>query len=425
MKILSTPFAKQALLALLTLLPVWAFGQQNFQPAKITTLTGDTLRGFINYRGWDKNPRFITFKTGEQATPSILRPLDIKEFRVRNERYVSAQVAIENSPQVLSQLTNFAAPVYRTDTTFLKALIVGPRSLYKYRTGDRDYFYTEQGGTFSLLVHKEFRETGSNGRVVIAANNLYRNQLALYLAGCSTIEKALQLLSHYTERDIQRVFAAYYTCLNQQPSFKEKKKAAAYQFGFLAGPSQATLSFNPTSSPRAPTLDKYTSAGVMGGVFLNAPLPGNLGHWSINNELTYNPFSLKASNESELASFYTKTDFSLAIAYLKLNTMLRFARPLGNTAALFANAGISNGYALQLKTEKTVTTKFPSGDRVYTEEAFPGSRHYEQGLVAGIGGRVKKLSAELRYERSNGFTDAFSLNSSFTRYSLLLGCRLR
>ena len=85
MEIPSTRFAKQALLALFILLPVWAFGQQNFQPAKITTLTGDTLRGFIDYRGWNKNPLFITFKAGEQATPKILRPLDIKEFQVSGE----------------------------------------------------------------------------------------------------------------------------------------------------------------------------------------------------------------------------------------------------------------------------------------------------------------------------------------------------
>jgi hypothetical protein len=420
MKITYTAFA---VLILSILFPDWAFGQQNYQPAKIITLTGDTLRGFINYQGWDKNPNLIAFKPDQQAPSRIFRPLDIKGFRVNNEQYTSAQVIIEDSPQGLGELTTSATPQYRTDTTFLKALITGPRSLHRYKTGGREYFYTEQEGKFSLLVYKRYRQAGSS-TVVMQANDLYRKQLALYLAACPTIEKRLQLL-RYASSSLQKLFAVYYACTNQKTTFLLKTKTV-YHVGVLGGPSRATLSFDPSPHPLAPALDNYTAYGASGGVFFYFLLPGNLGHWSINNELTCNTLALKGTNESfsSTTNSYSKTTLSLAFSYLKLNTLLRFTRPVGSIGAVFANAGISNGYALQAKTEKTVTTKFYSSESTSTGEAFPEPRRYEQGLVAGIGGSVKKLSAEVRYERSNGFLDITSLGSSFARYSLLFGYRL-
>ena len=108
-------------LAAALLLPAAAFGQQNYQPANITTLTGDTLRGFINYRGWDRNPRVVSFKPNLQAPEQLLHPLEIRTFSVSNERYAGAQVRIDDSPQDLDKLSTTALPLYRADTVFLRA----------------------------------------------------------------------------------------------------------------------------------------------------------------------------------------------------------------------------------------------------------------------------------------------------------------
>ncbi|RZK23250.1 MAG: hypothetical protein EOO56_05755 [Hymenobacter sp.] len=57
-------------------------------------------------------------------------------------------------------------------------------------------------------------------------------------------------------------------------------------------------------------------------------------------------------------------------------------------------------------------------------EAFSDLRHYEQAFVVGIGASANRLSAEVRYEHSNGFLRYTDLGSSFERYSLLIGYRL-
>jgi hypothetical protein len=39
-----------------------SFAQSRFKPGYIVDLQKDTLKGFIDYRGWDQNPKTISFK---------------------------------------------------------------------------------------------------------------------------------------------------------------------------------------------------------------------------------------------------------------------------------------------------------------------------------------------------------------------------
>src|ERR1700750_2801584 len=65
------------------LLPSLSLAQSNYKPGYIVTLKGDTLRGFIDYREWDKNPDAISFKSAltdskpRQFTPDQARFIKI------------------------------------------------------------------------------------------------------------------------------------------------------------------------------------------------------------------------------------------------------------------------------------------------------------------------------------------------------------
>ena len=415
----STVLARLGLLAGLAALPAWAFGQQNFQPAKVTTLTGDTLRGFIDYKGWDKNPKLVVFKPDLQAPAQTFRPLDIKGFLVNSEQYTGSAVAIETSPTILEELTVSPVPLFRTDTTFLRTVVSGPRSLYRNKVDGREFFYTEQQGKFDLLIYKRYKP--SSTYTVVRFNNTYREQLAKYLADCPTIEaKSKQLL--YTSSTIQKLFKTYYTCTGQQGGFRQNK--TTYQFGVLAGVTRSTVRFDasPSFGP-PPGFDNNSTYGPTGGLFFYIPLPGNLGHFSINNDVVYTSF--KSSGSTMTGSYsgnYNAIASSISLAYLKLNTQLRFTRPIGS-GSLFINAGMSNSYAIEAKNERTVTTQFYSTVKTTTSEIFPMER-YESGLVAGLGGSIKRLSAEARYERTGGFLNLVFISSRFERLSLLVGYRL-
>ena len=410
------------LLAAFLLLPACAFGQQNYQPAKVTTLAGDTLRGYINYRGWDRNPHVVSFKPELQAPEQLFHPLDIKGFSVSNERYAGARVSAESSPQELSNLSTTATPSYRADTVFLRALVAGPKSLYEYRAPNSyTFFYIQQENAFDLLVYKRYKGP-VEGSVVVQLNNTYWDQLARYLADCPRMEQ-LKGIS-YSASSLQRTFASYYACTNRTPAFRFHSKTN-HQLGLLAGVTRSNLSFSDVKNPEYPMLDSYTQVGPTGGVYYNVSLPGNLGHFSFNNDVLFTSFKGSGSRDGYTsASYYSTTTIALELAYLKLNSLLRFTQPLG-AGALFINAGISNGYAVQVKSEKTVHQKFYSSERTSTTELFTDFRRYEQGLVAGMGACFKRISLEARYEYSNGFLKYANFSSGFDRYSLLVGCRLR
>ena len=413
------PSTLRAVLAGFLLLPACAFGQQNYQPAKVTTLSGDTLRGYINYRGWDRNPRVVSFKTDLQAAEQLFHPLDIKGFSVSSERYAGARVSVEDSPQELNNLSTTATPKYRADTVFLRALIAGPKSLYEYKTANS--FYIQQESAFDLLVYKRYREP-VEGSVVMQLNNTYWDQLARYLSDCPSMEKLKDI--NYSASSLQRTFTRYYACTNRSPAFRFHSKIR-HQLGILAGISRATLVFSDPTNPAYPTFDSYTYTGPTGGLYYNVSLPGNLGHFSVNNDVIFTSFKGSGSRKNVVSTNeYSTTTFSLDLAYLKLNTLLRFTQPVG-AGAIFINAGVSNAYAMQLKSEKSVRQQFYSTERTTTSELFPGPRHYEQGLVAGIGASYKKISAEARYETSNGFLVYEDLGSAVGRYSLLVGYRFR
>jgi hypothetical protein len=413
----------RAALAAFLLLPACAFGQQNYQPAKVTTLAGDTLRGYINYRGWDRNPRVVSFKTDLQASEQLFRPLDIKGFSVSSEQYAGAKVSVEDSPQQLNNLSTTATPKYRADTVFLRALVAGPKSLYQYKNDDSyDFFYIQQAGSYDLLVCKRYKAPG-DGPVVVQTNNTFRDQLARYLTDCPSLEPKLKRLT-YTASSLQSTLASYYACTSQSVGFQRRSKTK-HQFGILAGVSQTTLSFSDVKNSEYPTFDSYTQIRPTGGVYYNISLPGALGRFSVNNEVVFTSFKGSGTQEKSdpITTNYYKVVSSLELGYLKLNSMLRFTGTLGS-GSVFINAGISNSYAVQVNSEKNVREKFFSTERTSTNPLFSSLRRYEQGLVGGIGASYKRVSAEGRFEYSNGFLSYPGFISGFDRYSLLVGYRL-
>ena len=415
------------LAALVTLLfyPGATWAQANLQPAKVATLAGDTLRGFIDYRGWDNSPLVITFRAALQAPDQTFRPLDIKGFRVGGDQYVSGTVAVDTSSNALETLTMTPVPLLRTKNLFLKVLVAGSKGLFRYKSDEnsRTYFYIGQPGSLDLLVYKRFKPR-SVGAVVVQHNNQYRQQLDQYLAACPAVAARALTVDYYAGA-LQRLFADYYATCASTESVVVARSKRPKQFGAFLGLTRTTLGFSNPQSLIYPVLDRYTQMAPTGGLYLNVPLLSNLSQITSYNEVLFTSFkgSGTTTTTNSLTGATTTTSIALATTYLKLNAMLRYTRAVG-PGTWFLNGGFSYGYAMSVQNEKTVTTKFSSTERTTTGEAFPGLRLHEQGLVGGIGGSVLRLSAELRVEASNGFLNYSELSANFRRYSLLVGYRL-
>jgi hypothetical protein len=103
---------------------------------------------------------------------------------------------------------------------------------------------------------------------------------------------------------------------------------------------------------------------------------------------------------------------------------LRYKFAIGN-AALYANAGLSNGIAVSRTNDRELFwMSNGSVDRVEKIKAVPDYNLHEGAFVYGVGGSYRRISLEFRREQSHGFTTLLNTRSRLTRNVLLAGFRL-
>lgn len=164
--------------------PFTLLAQSNYKPGYVVNMKGDTLRGFINYKEWSKNPEQFSFK-------SSLDDAEAKEFDITNakafavdsfEYYERHTVKIS-----MDSLDMNAANNHPTDTlpknVFLHIISKGQHlALYRYTDRLKRRFYISETNNSQepeeLGFHARFDRQELTAMVYIRR---YRTQL-LYLA---------------------------------------------------------------------------------------------------------------------------------------------------------------------------------------------------------------------------------------------------
>lgn len=395
--------------------------QENFQPGYILQNNGDTVYGSIDYRNWEKSPDRILFKAKNHPEPQICLPMTVKGFMVADARYRGAVVQTEVSPVNTDDLTHDPALRFETDTTFLEVLVEGPSELLYYmnEAGNRQ-FYLGNGNETIFLTYKKYLKD-FEGKTIVAENNNFRNQLIYYFNDCSNLQGKISKTS-YNQTGLTDLFNAYYVCKQQLSAYQRNRDKTRVTFGLEAGLSLTSIKFNQNDDfDYLSDADFSTSFNPAGGVFLNIRFPRNFGKFSLHNELFINTYILTGSyidytNENK----YVLTNSTLGFTYMKLNNLFRFSRPVGKNS-LFFNAGISNGLCIMYNNQRVVTSKFYTTETVVTKEAVEGARKFELGFIGGLGLQHKDFTFEFRYERSNGMSDFLGLNSTVSRFYVLVG----
>jgi len=409
-----------------TLQPVSA--QIDYRPGYVVTQQEDTVRGFIDYRNWDRSPEKISFRETEGGVDRVYAPVDLHAFSVAGDQYQSAILQIETSPSTLAMLTDTSAPSLETDTAFIRMLVGGEKSLYYHHpvgVKGKKLFYIWNNDQWELLVYKNYRQV--KGEVVrVATNNRYISQLAFFLQGCPTIQKEMENI-RYQEKSLERLFQAYYACTATKPVFEEKADQRPLDVGVLVGGTRTSLEFVADATTYLPLVHTSFSQdfSFTGGFFVDLVRRRNHRRWSLNNELVYTSYKTEgtyyARNTNE--ENYERTHYVLEYGYLKINTMVRFKYSVGNVY-LFANAGVSNGIMLHEKDEAIFESRFPGTSRTEVAEAIVGENKYEPGCLGGVGVRYQRCSFETRYERTKGILSYNGLKSKVSKVAFLLSFRL-
>lgn len=165
---------------LIIFFPAIIFAQSNYQPGYILQNNGDTLKGYINYREWDQNPKVIDFKNApgdEQATQ--FTPLNVKGFGVNGlETYITYKGLLSMNRTNFSSLPEHMDTTRKMASVFLKQLVTGKYfTLYSsYDDVKTRFLIAEKGSTpLELKYYEYFNDTHD-----IVRSATYKGQLTFY-----------------------------------------------------------------------------------------------------------------------------------------------------------------------------------------------------------------------------------------------------
>ena len=368
-----------------------SFSQKNYLEGFVINMKGEKISGLISYKNWKQNPYKISFKENKNSQVIFYSPLQIKEFKVKDEIYKSAIVDKEISSRVTHDLDDHPRLHLKKDTIFLQTLIEGDKSLYYLKDKkNKAHFYIKEDNTYKYLRHKTYLRK-KNGKEEIGEVKEYLGQLGAYLNDCPSLYKKLSS-TKYERESIEKLFKFYYDCTHSDVSFKKERERMKFRFGVLAGMSLIKLEFiNKELSSNSgysylSKIDIPVSLDPLGGVSLNIILPRNLRNWSLHSEVLL----MKYSGSDILYKLNTNNQtYKAKTAYvrIKTNLMARYQYPIGKSMELFANVGMVYGQIIQNNSK---------GNPIF----FPVK--HQISATGGFGIYVKKFSFELRHERGNG-----------------------
>ena len=402
------------------------YSQTNFVNGSIVTVQGDTIQGYINNREWDVSPISIEFKKNADERVQVYTIADIASFDVNSTRYLTAEVDIETSPYLIEKMDTIASFSITKAKVFLKELVAGNKSLYRYsEKNDHPFFYVQANGRFELLKHKRYFQYqlatthGYSATKVIMENKAYLSQIVRYLNDCMDVNRNLQY-TRYDQNSLLKLFEIYYKC---HPSENVVVRVKNTNFKFEMGPllyfSNPSLTFSGANFSRNYPVrsifstSSVTSIGFSADlVFMNAKRK-----FTIGNELIYNylkstgTYTVFVTND-DYDKYTTQADISM----LRLNSIFRVSKNVGKVE-ISALAGFLMNFSLSEKIEKIDEIKRPSSTvpTITTNKVELFNSSLNTGIISGLGVGYKQIRLDARYELGlamNGPSDLRDLGTT-------------
>jgi hypothetical protein len=193
-------------------LPFFSLAQANYQPGVIVNQKGDTLRGFIDFREWDKEPKEINFKPDTAAQPIKYSARQIRYFNVSVGYLAEYQQycgRITTDETDINKLLIGRDTSVRIDTVFLKIIQRG-KNLTLFSYGDNikvRYYISEKPGDVpqELTYRVYYNSDDENGYSRTKYENVYQNQLYTTAVKANVMTDRFKLdisRASYTENSI-------------------------------------------------------------------------------------------------------------------------------------------------------------------------------------------------------------------------------
>lgn len=180
---------------------------QNFLNGYVITSNGDTIRGTINYKNWEKNPKAISFRTANSAIEETFSINELKEFDITGyDHYLKASVQKDMRPvsfDASEDDINSVALSNIQDTVFLRRLVKGSKiSLYEL-VDSKVHYYVQNGK--EEIKELQYRITLRKEQSAYSQLFIFRDQLkAILPEEADAIARKIEH-AQYNAKDLQKV----------------------------------------------------------------------------------------------------------------------------------------------------------------------------------------------------------------------------
>lgn len=385
---------KLHLFSLMLVISTFANSQIRFEKGYLITNQNGRMECLIKNKDWQNNPsEFEYIKEGE-TNIQIGNVNNIKEFCIEGfEKYRSFDVDIDTSGTQLSNLSHKRNPLWSHKRLFLKEIVKGKASLFKYVSDEYTrFFFTINDSIATQLVYKEYYTNEFDGGFVDAGrekiytkNNDFRQQL-LSNVSCENSTTSTVKNLRYSQKDLINYFNKYNTCNGE--TVRVEKKSYSRQFMSFRLRGGAALYSSEISNPDIDKSAEFKqSLGSLFGVEAEYILPFNKNKWAINLQSTYSSF--------ETSGTCIEGNITLDYQVVDINFGIKNYYYLTNNWKLFANLGLN------------VPISNFSSDITYINSSNYGGVQYSKEIESsitgflGIGCEHKRLSFEIRYNTTN------------------------
>ena len=403
-----------------------AHAQSDFRSGYIVTLSGDTVRGLADYRGNALSASICRFRATPEAPVAAYSPAQLRGYGFgRGRQFRSRLLASIDSVQYRAVAP--PAPL------FLELLATGPLSLYRTRSsaGVDRYFVAPATQPVSQPLAELLPARPDAAASVTTAYRrqpLYRGVLSGLMQNCNGARMAVASVP-FTANGLIGIVQRYNRCLSPAaaPAPRVSADEERVRLGLVLGAETSRLVFAGET-----VLSNAHFASVpfpVLGMSLTIPL-ASLSEKLILRFETLIDHQRYADIFGGNTGHPSRQQAHLNLTYLRMPLQLRYTYPKGRLRP-FAQAGLSYSYRLhfdtRLQEEYATGSNAPQFNEGKTLEEFnPGVVGHELGLVGGVGVNLpaiagRALSFELRTEASTGPLATVAINSSYRRYSALLG----
>ncbi|MDR2206046.1 MAG: tRNA modification GTPase [Flavobacteriaceae bacterium] len=334
---------KRYFLLLMLFIGVFSFSQIKFEKGYFVTNSGERVECFIKNADWRNNPKSFEYRideTGETQTNDIK---NVQLFEIYNQaKYIRSTVKIDKSGKVLSNLSNSRDPEFVEEQVFLKEIIAGDVSLYRYTEDITRFFYRIGNGEFEPLIYKLYKIYDGK----IGYNEEYKTQLEKVLV-CASIDKKIQKLQ-YKEKDLTDLFIEYYQCSNSE--YEKKSPTQKGKFNLYIQPRINSSSLEFSNIIAEEFFEMENKTGFSLGIEIEYVLPFNKNKWAIMFAPAYQSYKSEKTTDVDYlvgGKLITNVDYKS----IELPIGIRHYMYISDKSKLFIDAQYVWDVAMKLSVE--------------------------------------------------------------------------